>query len=319
MRSILPIVYYKWALLKFTLAIATILKKIMSDKKTVDKNTAELFTELVEVIRKLRDPNGGCPWDLEQTHQTLKPYLIEETYEVLEAIDEGDHKEFCAELGDLLLQVVLHSQIAKDSKTFSIDEVIKAVTEKMIRRHPHVFGESKLSNSAEVLKNWEALKSAEKKEAGKEESLKKSLFDGIPKSLPALVRAQRIGEKATRANFDWDNTMQVWEKVQEELKELSEVISALDLTHKNPQTTAPTDREHAIHLHLEEEMGDLLFSLTQLSRWLGVSAENALRATIDKFFARFNHMEENSQISLDKMNKQELDVLWQSAKKSLKK
>ncbi len=273
----------------------------------------QAFQRFVDVIAKLRDPVGGCPWDLEQTHNSIRQYLVEETYELLEAIDDGSDRALCEELGDLLLQVVLHAQIATDRGAFSIGDVVASVTEKMIRRHPHVFGATTVSGSAEVLRNWETIKAGERAAKGDAGAPAPSLLDGVPRELPALIRAQRIGEKAAKARFDWERTAEVRAKVSEELAEVDQEIAALKPIER-PLTTAPKDRPENVQRALEDEIGDLLFSICQLSRWLGVSAEDSLRGTIDKFNARFRHMEASSLRKLDELNPSELDALWTAAK-----
>ena len=249
----------------------------------------ELY-KLVEVMKKLRSP-GGCPWDREQTHETLKPYLLEETYEVLSAIDMHDDDELKEELGDLLLQIVFHAQLADEEHRFSIDDVAESIVQKLIRRHPHVFGEIKVNGSEEVLQNWEKIKKGEGK---------KSALDGVPSSLPALLKARRVQEKAKRVGFDWDNARGAFEKVVEEIHELKHAIDE-----------AKTE-------NVEEEIGDLLFSLVNVSRFVGVDAEDALRKTIQKFMARFQYIEEeiekNGKKSLENYSLGELDVLWDRAK-----
>jgi len=275
----------------------------------------ETFRRFVEIVKALRNPDGGCPWDLEQNHQTLRPYLIEESYEVLEAIDRADDRELKEELGDLLLQVVLHAQVATDRKAFDITDVINAIADKMVRRHPHVFGSTSVAGSSEVLKNWELIKTEErnKKESGK----KASLLDGVPAALPALLRAQRIGEKASRVSFDWDNAENVWAKVQEELSELREAIDALGEKVEKAQTTAPPSRALEKQRHLESELGDVLFSLCQLGRWLGASAEDCLRGTIERFLSRFQRMEATADKPLSELSIDELEERWQQAKRDL--
>ncbi|MFN8389754.1 MAG: nucleoside triphosphate pyrophosphohydrolase [Bdellovibrionota bacterium] len=275
------------------------------------------FLRLVEVIRSLRHPKTGCPWDLEQTHLTLRPYLVEETYEVLEAIEAGDDRELKEELGDVLLQVVLHSQLADERNAFAINDVVRTVTDKMIRRHPHVFGNVAVESSNEVLKNWETIKSAERTEKNVQEK-PVSVLDGVPAALPALIRAQRIGEKANRVGFDWESPDQVWQKVEEELKEVLVETAKLPPSTQ-PLTTAPTDRDPALQTALEHEIGDLLFSVCQYARWLGVSAEDSLRGTVDRFISRFRQMEALSEGTLRGRSTPELDQLWEKAKALLEK
>ncbi len=266
----------------------------------MDKPYGDAFSRFVEVIAKLRDPNGGCPWDLEQTHQTLKPYLVEEAYEVLESIDGGDDTNLAGELGDLLLQVVLHAQVARDRGAFSITEVVNAITEKMIRRHPHVFGETKVSGTKEVLRNWEAIKQAERAEERQGTSTSpESMLAGVPKSMPALQRAQRLGQKAAKVHFDWNSAAQVLAKVDEEIAELKAALSS-------------NNQSEVIH-----ELGDVLFALSQLARWQGFNAEDALHTAASRFSARFAVVEQLAPRPLAEMNESELDLLWQEAKRRL--
>lgn len=271
----------------------------------MSNTSGEIFAKFVEVVKQLRNPDGGCPWDLEQTHETIRQYLIEETYEVLEAIDAKDDTEFVAELGDLLLQVVLHSQIARDRKAFSIDDVVRGITEKMIRRHPHVFGEKKVGSSDEVLTNWERSKLAEKSDSNK------SALSGVPVAMPALVRAQRLGQKAARVTFDWPTLGRVFDDVVEEINELKVELEKEKLL----EVTQP-EKAHPTH-PVQDELGDVLFSLCQLSRWLGFSAEDALRGASDKFSARFAHVEQNAPKPLPELSLEELEGLWDAAKKAV--
>jgi MazG family protein len=249
------------------------------------------WEELVEIMTRLR---ACCPWDREQTHQSLLPYLVEEAHEVVEAVDEADPKKLCEELGDLLLQIVFHSQIAAERGQFSVADVINALANKMIRRHPHVFGDASISTSQEQMKSWEMIKT-------KEASIKhrESLLDGIPRSLPSLLGSQRIQEKAATVNFDWPKTDGVVEKLDEELHELR---------------TAVSSGENA---HIREEVGDVLFTIVNLSRRLGVDAEAALRAANVKFRERFAAMERmagGGATALAGRSLEDLDVLWKRAK-----
>lgn len=249
---------------------------------------ASAFLELVEIIRKLRDPQDGCPWDKEQTHTTLKPYLIEESYELLEAIDSGSTDKISAELGDVLLQVVLHAQVASDSgdRAFDIERVCKLLSEKLIRRHPHIFSDAVAETSQAVLKNWEKIKARERKE-------KESALDGVPTQLPALLKAQRLGEKTARLGFDWTDSEQVLVKIVEELDELHAASS------KQEQF---------------EEFGDLLFTLVQWGRHKKLDCEEALRSACAKFASRFKHMEQASSKPLSELSLEEKEALWTSAK-----
>jgi len=251
------------------------------------------FEKLVSIMETLRS-DKGCPWDREQTHESLRPYLIEEAYEVLDAIDTKDDNELKIELGDLLLQVVFHAQLAHEEGRFSIEDVSGAVTEKLIRRHPHVFGDVKADTSDQVLENWEKIKQREKGPG------KKSVLDGLPSQLPALLKAFRIQEKVSRVNFDWQDVKEVFGKVREEIYELEE---AHDSTDQAAQ---------------EEEFGDLLFSMVNLARHLKITPEDALRFTNEKFIKRFNYIEEKMALngeSMDDATMERLDLLWEEAKR----
>lgn len=261
------------------------------------------FSEFVDVIAKLRDPDGGCPWDLEQDHKSLRPYIIEETYEAIEAIENEDDKELVEELGDVLLQVVLHAQVAKDRGAFNIVDVVESVKEKMIRRHPHVFGNVEANDSEQVLQNWEGIKREEKKKRDPN----KSMLAGIPKAMPALLRSQRLGDKATRVNFDWKVIEDVLKKVEEEKAELQEEIDKIS------NKSAISDEEKT---RLEHELGDLLFSTCQLARWLGINAENSLRACNDRFTSRFAQVEKILGEKLGSASVEELEEAWEKAKLS---
>ena len=253
------------------------------------------FYELARVMERLRAENG-CPWDRKQTHESLKPYLIEEAYEVISAIDSGNDDELKEELGDLLLQIVFHAQIAKEEDRFDIDDVAKTIVEKLIRRHPHVFGDVKVSGSDEVLQNWEKIK----KEEGKE-----SIFDGVPEGLPSLLKARRVQEKAKRVGFDSDNIEGTLDKVKEEFDELSEAIK---IGKKEK---------------ISEEFGDLLFSLVNVSRFLDIDAEDSLRQTIEKFMKRLKNVEKiiknKGSKDLKNYTLNELDEIWEDVKRKEKK
>ena len=251
------------------------------------------FDRLVDVVAMLRSDNG-CPWDLAQTHESLKADLIEEAYELIEAIDAKVPKKICDELGDLLMQVMLHSQIATDRNEFGVDEVIENLTEKLVRRHPHVFGSVVATDENEVLENWEEIKRGE--EGNKD---RKSSLDGIPHSLPSLQRAEKIQKRASRAGFDWDQTEDVLPKLQEEIDEIEESIRNDDITE------------------IEMEIGDLLFSVVNLCRFLNVQPEEALRKSTRKFVDRFQRME----TTLERTNKtfkdydlSTLDQIWEQVK-----
>jgi len=289
----------------------------MTVNKTAEHDIAQAFLDFVKVVKALRTPETGCPWDLEQDHKSLRPYLIEESYEVLQAIDAGDDAELCDELGDVLLQAVLHGQVAADRGAFSILEITRGVMDKMIRRHPHVFGDTKVKDSAEVLKNWEEIKSEEKGAESKSESRADRLAR-IPAELPSLLRAQRLGEKAAKVRFDWSNLEGVLEKVHEEMGELLDEIK--DLPELEIERGAPgralkvlSEEKKAA---LEHEFGDVLFSLTQLARWLGISAEDSLRTCSDRFVSRFRALEELCGERFDSMGEAELEAAWQEIKKA---
>lgn len=248
------------------------------------------FAEFVGIVRRLRKE---CPWDREQTHDSIRAMLLEEAYEVMEAIEDNDLQELKRELGDILLHVVMHSIIAEEVQAFSLDEVIENETKKLIHRHPHVFGETKVSGADQVKDNWEKLKL---KEQGR-----KSLLDGVPRALPALQRAQRLQQKAASVGFDWSDIADVWKKVEEEIAELQ---------HEQKQNAAKEK--------LEDEFGDVLFSLVNFARFLKISPEDALRRTSEKFIARFQYIE--SQLAaqgkdITAASLKEMDALWEEAKK----
>ncbi len=229
---------------------------------------AEAFAQLVEIMDRLRGP-GGCPWDREQTHESIKPYLIEEAYEVAEAIEDHNNDELRTELGDLLLQIVFHSAMAREAGLFAIEDVIQGISEKMVRRHPHVFGDVHVKDSAEVLHNWSRIKAAERANAED-----RSAIAGVPRAMPALLRAARLGEKAGRVGFDWQRAEDVLDKVREEVGELADAAAAGD------------------RAAIEAELGDVLLALTSFARLADLNAEDALQRATDRFSARFRRMEE---------------------------
>ncbi|HEY5742392.1 MAG TPA: nucleoside triphosphate pyrophosphohydrolase [Terrimicrobiaceae bacterium] len=248
-------------------------------------------SRLTQIVSRLRAP-GGCAWDREQTHESLRAGLIEECYEAIEAIEKADDSNLREELGDLLLQVVMHAHLAGERRAFAFEDVVEGICDKLVRRHPHVFADSQAANSAEVIRQWELIKRAEKASA--------SVMDGLPRELPALLRAQNAQKKAARVGFDWDETRQVLDKVEEEIKELREAIS-----------DGPSG-------NIEEELGDLFFSLVNLARKLQVDSEAALAAATGKFVDRFRGVEAEitakggrvEQTSLEEMN-----VLWERQKR----
>jgi MazG family protein len=245
---------------------------------------AKAFREFVAIIKALRTPGTGCPWDLEQTHHTLRPYLIEETYEVLDALDRGDDRAFRGELGDLLLQIVLHAQVADDRGAFAVTDVVGGIADKMVRRHPHVFGGAQVSGSDQVRLNWEQIKAAETREQGADTSAGAALAR-VPEGLPALLRAQRLGEKGARLPFDVTGLAGVFVRAREQLAKLEAQLGA---TTETPRLTGP-QRER-----LEQELGELLFDLCQVARRLGVSAEDGLRACNRRFVERCRRLEEQA-------------------------
>lgn len=245
------------------------------------------FADLVEIVKILRKE---CPWDRRQTHQSIKDNLIEEAYETVEAIDQEDFEEMKKELGDLLLHVVFHSRMATETDSFTIEDVIYAIQEKLIRRHPHVFGDAVAEDEQQVAENWESIKRKEGKE---------SVLDGIPNYLPALIKAQRMQEKAANVGFDWPESKQVWDKLHEEVNELQETLDA-------------NNRERS-----EEEFGDLLFSLVNAGRFFNLNAEDSLRLTNRKFIKRFRYIEsqiENSDRAINEVSLEEMDAIWEEAK-----
>jgi MazG family protein len=261
-----------------------------------DAGAALLFQGLVELIARLRAP-GGCPWDREQTHRSLKPMTLEEAYEVLEAIDDGDDGHLASELGDLLLQVVFHAQIAAEQSRFTVADVVRAVSDKMVRRHPHVFGGETASTSGEVLRNWEALKRAEQAERGGHETA--SMLDSVSGRVPAVMEAYQMTTKAARVGFDWPDAGAVLEKVEEELHELREAVTA-----GNRAAAAA-------------EVGDLLFAVVNLARLLGEDPESALKSANRKFRRRFRHVEDRLRergLTPAGSSLEEMESLWTEAK-----
>ena len=262
-------------------------------------SAGEWFERLVGVQARLRG-EGGCPWDREQTHRTLRTYLIEEAYEVLEALEAGDDQKFAEEMGDLLLQIVFHSQIAREEGRFDVRDVIREIHDKMVRRHPHVFGEKKAKDSAEVLKNWEQLKAEERKAQGKIAGEKKeSLLDGVSRALPATLEGFQLTRRAARIGFDWEKAEDVIEKVAEESAELRREIAEQE-----------TER-------VEEEIGDLLFAAVNVARFLHVDPEIALKKANAKFAARFRAMEVRAAESgrkLADVPRDEMERLWDAVK-----
>ena len=247
--------------------------------------------ELVEVIRRLRAPNG-CQWDREQTHSTLRPNMLEEAYEAVDAIDDNDMEHLKEELGDVLLQVVLHSQIASENGDFTLDDVAKGIKDKLIHRHPHVFGNVKVNSTDEILANWDKLKAEEKTE-------RKSAMDGISKSQSALMSAQKISKRAVKTGFEWPNEKSLYNCIFSEFEEFKQAENNND------------------KLNMEEELGDILFAVVNLARWNKIDAEQALLKSNKKFMKRFRKMEELASKPLNDYSFEEFDQLWQKAKKEV--
>jgi len=255
---------------------------------------------LIDVVAKLRSPEHGCPWDLAQTHESLIPYVIEEAYEVVDAIQSGDRQAIAEELGDLLMQVILHSQIASESNTFAIAEVAEGIAQKLIRRHPHVFGDLKTENLDEIHQNWERIKAEEKGEdlaATQKLSYKLKRY---ARSLPPLTAGMKISQKAAANGFEWDNADGVWAKFHEELDELRHAL------------------EHESKQNQQAELGDLLFTLINVARWYDLDPSAALQSTNQKFIQRLEVIEKLSDRPIDSFTAEELDHLWQQAKEKLK-
>lgn len=276
------------------------------DSATPDLNQSDTsdasqkFARLIEIMARLRAP-GGCPWDREQTFDSIKPYLLEETYEVMDAIDARDWPNLTEELGDLLLQVVFFAQMASEAGHFQLSDSVEAINSKLIRRHPHVFGTGDVKTSSEVLRRWDEIKAEEKKEKAGEAAKPKGLLAGVPRSLPALVEAQQISSKAARAGFDWPSIDDVFAKLREELAELDSA------------------RATGSQEEIASEIGDLLFTIVNIARFLKVDPEQALRGCNGRFRRRFRQVEEglarNNKTTAD-ASLDEMEALWQAAKQS---
>ncbi len=262
--------------------------------------TQAKFNELVQIVKRLR---VECPWDREQTNDSIKSATIEEAYEVVEAIDKKNFDELKKELGDLLLHVIFHTVIADEQNYFGIDDVIETIKEKLIRRHPHVFGNIQVNNSDEVKKNWEKIKLEEGRE---------SVLDGVPPYLPALQRAHRLQEKAAKVGFDWTDKADVWKKVIEEIQEMHEI-------EEEKRNSPSEEQSKELSKKLEEEVGDVFFALVNYARFLGVNPEEALRLTNNKFIKRFQYIEaklKSEGKSLSNSNLEEMDKYWNESKSS---
>jgi len=246
----------------------------------------------MQIMARLRDPESGCPWDREQTHHSIIPNLLEETYEVIDAIEQGP-AELKDELGDLLLQIALHAQMTAEKEQFTLEDIAVALNQKLIDRHPHVFGDKKADTPQEAISRWEAVKETQYSD-------RKSLMDGIPNSFTALMRSEKIGKRAAKIAFDWPEQEEIVAKVKEELSELLLELEQKDNSKK-----------------VQEEFGDLVFTLVQLARKLGFSAEVAVEQANQKFLRRFSHMEDNSKKPLKELSRAELELQWQKAKRDV--
>ena len=257
----------------------------------------QALSRLIEVVTQLRNPDGGCPWDLKQTQQSLIPYVLEEAYEVVDAINTKNQTEIAEELGDLLLQVVLQAQVAQDNGDFNLEDVAQNISEKLIRRHPHVFGDVEIRDEAEVKKNWEQIKQQEKKTS----NLLSDKLRNHNRTFPPLMASLKISKQAVKAGFEWENAEGVWDKFREELAEFQEAIDS-------------GDKQHAT-----EELGDLLFTVINLARWYDIDPNIALQGTNQRFIQRITMMEKFACAPLDQYSIEELESLWQNAKQSLNK
>ncbi|WP_348237346.1 nucleoside triphosphate pyrophosphohydrolase [Trichocoleus sp. Lan] len=259
----------------------------------------EALQQLIEIVAQLRSPNGGCPWDLAQTPQTLTPYVIEEAYEVVDAIRTGDKDAIAEELGDLLLQVVLQAQIASESGQFSLTEVVQGLTQKLIRRHPHVFGEVEVETAEEGHENWQKIKAAEKGETTQDTQQLSRKLTRYSRTLPPLMAGMKISQKAAAAGFEWENIEGVWAKFHEELAEFEEALQQEDEAHQ------------------QAELGDLLFTVINLARWYDLDPSEALQGTNQRFIQRLKKMEAFADRPLSDYTLDELETLWQQAKAQL--
>ena len=271
----------------------------MNAPSVTNQSILSALQRLIEVVAQLRSPDGGCPWDLAQTPETLIPYVIEEAYEVVDAIQSGDKKAIAEELGDLLLQVVLQTQIASEAKDFTLEEVATGITEKLIRRHPHVFGDLQVNNAAEVNQNWEQIKAQEKGETPEQAKLLSRKLKRYSRSLPPLMAGMKISKKAAGAGFEWENVEGVWDKFEEELGEFKEALTTENKAHQ------------------QEELGDLLFTIINIARWYDLNPFDGLQGTNNRFIQRLTIMEKVADRPLNEYDINELESLWQQAKKQL--
>jgi MazG family protein len=291
--------------------------------------TGERFERAVAIMARLRAP-GGCPWDREQTFDSIKPYTLEETYEVLEAIDNRDWDELSGELGDLLLQVLFYSEMSKEQGTFTIDEVLEKLSRKLVDRHPHVFGDVQAETASEVVRNWEAIKAEEKKKrlaagggkAAKLEQQPESVLGGVSSAMPSLLEAHKLSSRAAHVGFDWPNVEGLFDKLREETNELREELKEFPAPGPRPQArgvagSVGVQVPEDLRARLEEEVGDLFFVLVNIARYLSVDPESALKKTNRKFKRRFQWMEERLRESgrhPEQATTEELESLWQQAK-----
>lgn len=272
----------------------------MNSHSITQQSILDALQRLIEVVAQLRSPNGGCPWDLAQTPQTLIPYVIEEAYEVVDALQQGDQNAIAEELGDLLLQVILQTQIASEQQDFTLEDVATGITEKLIRRHPHVFADVKVNSPAEVNQNWEQIKSAEKGETPEQARLLSPKLKRYARSLPPLIAGLKISKKAAASGFEWSNIEGVWSKFEEELGEFKEALGTEDKVHQ------------------QEELGDLLFTIINLARWYDLDPFDGLQGTNRRFIQRLEIMEEFASRPLADYDLNELESLWQQAKAKLR-
>lgn len=273
----------------------------MNSDSTTQQSILDALQRLIEVVAQLRSPDGGCPWDLAQTPQTLIPYVIEEAYEVVDALQTENQSAIAEELGDLLLQVVLQTQIASEQQNFTLEDVAEGITAKLIRRHPHVFGDVQVNSAHEVNQNWEQIKSAEKGETAEQAKLLSRKLDRYARTLPPLMAGMKISTKAAAAGFEWENIEGVWSKFTEELGEFQEALTTGDKAHQ------------------QEELGDLLFTIINLARWYDLDPFAGLQGTNRRFIQRLELMEKFAPRPLTAYDLEGLESLWQQAKAQLKK
>lgn len=271
----------------------------MNSHSTTERAILDALQRLIAVVARLRSPDGGCPWDLAQTPQTLIPYVIEEAYEVVDALQSKDKEAIAEELGDLLLQVVLQAQIASEHQDFTLEDVANNITEKLIRRHPHVFADVEVNSAAEVNQNWEQIKAAEKGESPAQSQLLSRKLKRYARSLPPLIAGMKISKKAASAGFEWENIEGVWSKFEEELAEFKEALASED------------------KIHQQAELGDLLFTIINLARWYDLDPFDGLQGTNRRFIQRLEAMEQVSDRPLSDCDLDELESLWQQAKAKL--